>query len=239
MQLRENLAALGELSAGMAHEFKNALATISGYAQMICAENLSGEAGDYANRILEQTRSITHVVTEFLRYARPLDIVNEQVDLRGVVERVITELAEANPETKLNWEGEFGNVLGDEGLLRQALLNLARNAAQACAAAEGGGRVAIKGETVRAEESGLQRITVVDNGPGIPEEALAKIFRPFYTTKAEGTGLGLAVVQKIILQHGGQVEARNWPDGGAAFTITLPLCSGELEAVELKNQQDV
>src|SRR6202158_622476 len=74
MQLKENLAALGELSAGIAHEFKNALATISGYAQMIRAEELGGEASDYADHILEQTRNITHVVTEFLKYARPLDI---------------------------------------------------------------------------------------------------------------------------------------------------------------------
>src|SRR3979490_2771491 len=81
MQLKENLAALGELSAGIAHEFKNALATISGYAQMIRAEELAGEASDYADRILHQTRTITHVVTEFLKYARPLDIGDEPVAL--------------------------------------------------------------------------------------------------------------------------------------------------------------
>ena len=238
IRLKENLAALGELSAGMAHEFKNALATISGYAQMICAEELTGEGADYANRILEQTRSITHVVTEFLKYARPLEIVNELVELRAVVERVVSEVGEARPEVPLGWEGEFGSVSGDEGLLRQALLNLARNAAQACASVETGGRVMVKGETIRGE-GGLQRITILDNGPGIPEESMAKLFRPFYTTKADGTGLGLAVVQKIILQHGGQVEARNRPEGGAAFMITLPLCAGEREAVELdKHRQE-
>src|SRR5712671_4399152 len=81
MQLKENLAALGELSAGIAHEFKHALATISGYAQMIRGEELGGEASDYADKILEQTRSITHVVMEFLKYARPLEIGNEPVAL--------------------------------------------------------------------------------------------------------------------------------------------------------------
>ena len=232
MQLKENLAALGELSAGMAHEFKNALATISGYAQMICAEELTGEAGDYASRILEQTRSITHVVTEFLKYARPLEIVSEPVELLPVVERVASEVGETRPDLRLSWEGEFGSVSGDEGLLRQALLNLARNAAQACASVEGGGRVLMRGETVRGEESGLQRISILDNGPGIAEESIGKLFRPFYTTKAEGTGLGLAVVQKIIVQHGGQVEARNRPDGGAAFIVTLPLPRRVEEAVE-------
>src|SRR5208283_1043015 len=77
VQWKENLAALGELSAGIAHEFKNALATISGYAQMIRSETMTGESFDYAERILEQTQNITHVVTEFLRYARPLEISNE------------------------------------------------------------------------------------------------------------------------------------------------------------------
>ena len=235
MQLKENLAALGELSAGIAHEFKNALATISGYAQMIRAEELNGEASDYADRILEQTRNITHVVTEFLRYARPLDIANEPVPLEPLVERVVSEVANAKPEAQVRAEGRFSSVPGDEGLLRQALLNLVRNAAEACADTAGGGRVVLQGEVVRGEAGGSQRIVILDNGPGIEREALGKLFRPFYTTKSDGTGLGLAVVQKIIVQHGGQVEARNRPEGGAAFTVTLPLCADAVEAVELKN----
>jgi PAS domain S-box-containing protein len=234
MQLKENLAALGELSAGMAHEFKNALATISGYAQMIRAEELAGEAADYADRILDQTRSITHVVTEFLKFARPLDIANEAVPLEGVVERVVSEVAEAKPDVQLRFEGVFGSVPGDEGLLRQALLNLVRNAAEACAGTVAGGQVLLKGELIRSEGSGSQRIMILDNGSGIEEAALSKLFRPFYTTKADGTGLGLAVVQKVIVQHGGRVEARNRPEGGAAFIVTLPLCVSAAEAVELK-----
>jgi len=234
MQLKENLAALGELSAGIAHEFKNALATISGYAQMIRAEELGGEASDYADHILEQTRNITHVVTEFLRYARPLEISNESVPLQAVVERVISEISEAKPAVQVRSEGVYGDVPGDEGLLRQALLNLVRNAAEACASASAGGQVLLQGELVRAEGGGAQRIRILDNGPGIENDALSKLFRPFYTTKADGTGLGLAVVQKIIVQHGGQVKASNRLEGGAAFIVTLPLCGGASEAVELK-----
>jgi PAS domain S-box-containing protein len=236
VQLKENLAALGELSAGIAHEFKNALATISGYAQMIRAEATSGEASDNAQRILEQTQNITHVVMEFLKYARPLEISNEPVALQGVVERVATEVGEAHPQVRIWCEGPFGEVAGDEGFLRQALLNLARNAAEACASAANGGRVILRGEIVRGEESGFQRIKVYDNGPGIAKEALAKLFRPFFTTKANGTGLGLAVVQKIIVQHGGQVEARNREEGGAAFIVTLPACGSVAEAVESKQE---
>jgi two-component system, NtrC family, sensor histidine kinase HydH len=234
MQLKENLAALGELSAGIAHEFKNALATISGYAQMIRSEPSGQEAADNAEHILEQTRNITHVVTEFLKYARPLDISTETVLLEPLIEKVISEIADGSPKLQIRSEGTFGSVAGDEGLLRQALLNLARNAAEASCDAVGGPRVLLQGEIVHGEQSAIQKVCVYDNGPGIPHGDQENLFRPFFTTKANGTGLGLAVVQKIIVQHGGQVEARNRPEGGAAFIVTLPLCTAGREGVELE-----
>lgn len=234
VQLKENLAALGELSAGIAHEFKNALATISGYAQMISAERADGVASEYAGLILEQTRNITHVVTEFLKYARPLEISSEPVELLGLVERVVSEVAESMPGVRIRSEGPFGSTPGDEGLLRQALLNLARNAAEASEGAPNGGRVILRGEIVKDDQGGTQMITVFDNGPGIPDDAKHKLFRPFFTTKAKGTGLGLAVVQKIVVQHGGHVRGRNRPEGGAAFIVTLPVYRAPAEAVELK-----
>jgi PAS domain S-box-containing protein len=232
VQLKENLAALGELSAGIAHEFKNALATISGYAQLIRSETQQGEAHDYAQNILDQTRNITHVITEFLKYAKPLDISTDTVPLQPIVERVLAEISEALPKIRIRSEGPFGSVAGDEGLLRQAFLNLARNAAEASAEAPNGGRVLIRGEAVRQNENGFQRITIFDNGPGIPPDVRDKLFRPFFTTKANGTGLGLAVVQKIIVQHGGQVRARNRTEGGSAFIVTLPMSSEVPDAVE-------
>jgi len=234
MQLKENLAALGELSAGIAHEFKNALATISGYAQMIQSEPSEAEALDYAKRILEQTRNIAHVVTEFLKYARPLEIPDERVPLQTTVERVVSEVREALPQVTIRWEGAFGDAGGDEGLLRQALLNLARNAAEACATTADGGQVVVRGDIVHGDEAEFQRIRVTDNGPGIDADVLPKLFRPFFTTKPKGTGLGLAVVQKIVVQHGGQVEVRNRPEGGAEFIVTLPIPRGVPEAVESK-----
>jgi two-component system, NtrC family, nitrogen regulation sensor histidine kinase GlnL len=235
IELKKHLAALGELSAGIAHEFKNALATISGYAQMIRAESTDGEILDHAERILEQTRNITHVVTEFLKYARPLEISDEVVELEGVVQRVVAEIGgAAAANVAVSYEGEFGSVAGDESLLRQAMLNLARNGAEACAEVKGG-RVTVRGEIVRGGETGFQRITITDNGPGIAGDALPNLFHPFFTTKLQGTGLGLAVVQKIIVQHGGQVEARNRPEGGAAFIVTLPeRRGGSVVAVESK-----
>jgi two-component system, NtrC family, sensor histidine kinase PilS len=233
MRLKENLAALGELSAGIAHEFKNALATIAGYAQLI-QEASSNESSDYAKLILEQTRNITHMVTEFLKYARPLEISEERVTLEDVAERATGEVAQAMPHAVIECQGNFAEVAGDEGLLKQALLNLVRNAAEACADAKGGGRVVLTGEVLENAEGGWQRITITDNGPGIAAEALPKLFRPFFTTKTNGTGLGLAVVQKVILQHGGQVEARSGENGGAEFIVTLPLPGQAAEAVELR-----
>lgn len=233
MQLKENLAALGELSAGIAHEFKNALATISGYAQLI-PDASPNESADYAKKIVEQTRNITHMVAEFLKYARPLEIPEERVDLEEVVNRAVAEVVQAMPQVQIECQGSFGEVAGDEGLLRQALLNLARNAAEACAETEGGGHVTLRGEAVENEETGWQRVIVTDNGPGIEPAAMAKLFRPFFTTKSNGTGLGLAVVQKIVVQHGGQVEVRNCLKGGAEFIIKLPMSRRVAEAVESK-----
>src|SRR5579862_8558794 len=219
---KENLAALGEMSAGIAHEFKNALATISGYAQMIRGES-AGETRDSAERILDQTRALTHVVTEFLRFAKPLEICYETVVMQPMVERVVEELRESRPDCDASCEGVYVELPGDEALLRQALVNLTRNAAEATRDGAARGRVTISGSVEELGGRKWQRICVADNGPGIPENELPKIFLPFFTTKSEGTGLGLAVVQKVALQHGGSIEARNASAGGAEFLLWLPL----------------
>src|SRR5580698_671572 len=127
---KENLAALGEMSAGIAHEFKNSLATISGYAQKIRSESKPGEISESADRILDQTRALTHVVTEFLRFAKPLEICYETVAMQALVERIAEDLHEIFPQGTVTSEGTFVDLPGDEALLRQALLNLTRNAAE-------------------------------------------------------------------------------------------------------------
>jgi len=224
MRWKENLAALGEMSAGIAHEFKNALATISGYAQMIRSEARPGDVRDSAERILDQTRSVTHVVTEFLRFAKPLEICYETVPMKTLVERVIEELHEAIPECSVQFQGTFDELPGDEALIRQALLNLVRNGAEAArAGGNGHPQVTLTGSVEELGGRKWQRISIADNGPGIPQQDLPKIFLPFYTTKSEGTGLGLAVVQKVALQHAGSIEARNRQGGGAEFLLWLPL----------------
>jgi PAS domain S-box-containing protein len=241
MQMRENLAALGELSAGIAHEFKNALATISGYAQMIHSDPAAADTSENAGKILEQTRSVTHVVTEFLRYARPLDISAETVALAPLVDRAVAEIRELFPRVAIQAEGDFGEVAGDDGLLRQVLLNLVRNAAEASLASAAEPRVTVRGVISGESSEPSQRIAIADNGPGIALEVLPRLFLPFFTTKPNGTGLGLAIVQKILLQHGGQIEARNRTLGaefaapsGAEFIISLPAIRRVPEAVESK-----
>jgi signal transduction histidine kinase/Sec-independent protein translocase protein TatA len=220
---KENLAALGEMSAGIAHEFKNALATISGYAQMIRNDAPKSEAGQNAEKILEQTCSLTHVVTEFLRFARPLELAQEDFPLGALVEQVSGEISSVIPAAAIRKEGIFGVVSGDAGLIRQALLNLTRNAVEAASSHGRPGEVVISGAQEERSGRRWQRVAVRDNGPGIAPGDFDKIFVPFFTTKTTGTGLGLAVVQKIALQHGGRVEARNHPEGGAEFDLWLPL----------------
>jgi nitrogen-specific signal transduction histidine kinase len=230
---KENLAALGEMSAGIAHEFKNALATISGYAQMIRTESEPGtEIREYGEHILDQTRSLAHVVTEFLKFARPLDVANEHVTVRPMIERVVDELSEVQPGVTISVEGSFGEVSGDEGLLRQAILNLVRNAVESVGGNPGERRVVVRGEVEETGAERGQKISIADNGPGIGRDSLPKIFLPFYTTKANGTGLGLAVVQKIVVHHGGTVEARNQSLGGAEFVVWLPFAREALTAVD-------
>jgi signal transduction histidine kinase len=220
---KENLAALGEMSAGIAHEFKNSLATISGYAQMIRSEVGTGDVRDSSERILDQTRALTHVVTEFLRFAKPLEICYETVPMQTVVDKVAEELRETLPGCLVECAGTFDDLPGDEALLRQALLNLARNGVQAAEGVSEQPRVTMSGTIEELGGKKWQRICVADNGAGIPETDLQKIFLPFFTTKSEGTGLGLAVVQKVALQHGGTIEARNRAGGGAEFLLWLPL----------------
>jgi PAS domain S-box-containing protein len=233
IHMKENLAALGELSAGIAHEFKNALATISGYAQMIRSEARPGtDLHEHGELILRQTRSLTHVVTEFLKFARPLELADEQVSLSPMIEQIVAEISEVVPGVPFVILGEFGEVSGDDALLRQAILNLARNAAEAATDNPAGGRVILRGEIDKSGPLQGLRISITDNGPGIPSEALTKIFMPFYTTKANGTGLGLAVVQKIIVQHGGSIEARNQAQGGAEFIVWLPFVRENVRAID-------
>jgi signal transduction histidine kinase len=211
LRMQENMASLGEMSAGIAHEFKNSLATISGYAQMLAADT-QGQAHDFATRIEAEIGALSRIVTEFLQFARPQEIRRQPIDLR----QLLTGCAQASGvELQLQVADDARELNGDLTALKQAFSNLLRNSAEA--AREGAARVEARAV---CQDDALQ-ITLRDNGCGIPPEQLAKIFIPFFTTKAAGTGLGLALVQRIVVQHGGTIAASS--DGtGTVFTLSFP-----------------
>jgi len=223
LRLKESLATVGELTAGIAHEFRNGLATIHGYSKLFDLKALPEAYRKYVEGIRAETESLSQVVTNFLSFARPAELALSRVDVKGICERAADEIR--TDVTALGGtvavRGDFGVVDGDEVLLRQAFSNLLRNALEACITARATPDIAILAETDVAQK--LQRIAVSDNGGGIPVQLRERIFRPFFTSKRNGTGLGLALVQKIIVFHNGRIVAAASSSGGASLQITLPI----------------
>jgi PAS domain S-box-containing protein len=226
LRLKEALARVGELTAGIAHEFRNGLATIHGYSRLIRPDDLPPQYRPYVDGIRQETEALGHVVTNFLKFARPEQAMFADVDLEALVRRAADELRLELPDATVDVRGHFGAIEGDEVLLRQVFGNLVRNAVEACQAAGVAPRVEIRGD---ADER-FCRISVDDNGPGVPEAARPKIFQPFFTTRSRGTGLGLAIVQKLVVTHNGRVSVAESPLGGAAFQLVFPMRAGDAEA---------
>ncbi len=223
LRLKDSLARLGELTAGLAHEFRNGLATIHGYARLLDLDALPPEYRPYVEGLRKETDELRQVVTNFLNFARPAELSLAPVDLRAVVERAVEEV---RPEARRRGgeatvSGQFATVEGDEVLLRQAFSNLCRNAVEACAEAGVAPAIGVHGVLDRAQ--GVVRVSVTDNGPGVDTAAADRVFRPFFTTRPGGSGLGLAIVQKIVVTHNGRVSVGSAPGGGASFTVVLPL----------------
>jgi nitrogen fixation/metabolism regulation signal transduction histidine kinase len=207
--LKNNLESLGEMSAGLAHEFKNAIATLQGYAQLLQSMELNDKAQVAAGSLLNEVRNLSSMVTAFLNFARPQPLQLEEV---CVAELIADCAAELTVKPVVDAEPSLA-VRADERMLRLALLNLMRNAAEA----NPEGNVLVSA----AREDGNVVIRVRDTGPGIAPADLQKIFIPFFTTKAKGHGIGLALTHRIITQHGGTLTAANSPDGGAVFTVRI------------------
>jgi len=223
LRLKDSLARLGELTAGIAHEFRNGLATIHGYSRLLDLERLPDDFRPYVQGIREETEALRQVVINFLNFAKPTELALSPVALRGIAERAAEEIrAEATARGGgVHVTGDFGTVQGDEVLLRQAFSNLCRNALEACLEDNVPPRITIAGAIDAAQRT--QLMTVTDNGPGVNASMTARMFRPFFTTKKTGTGLGLALVQKIIVTHNGKVTADNADGEGARILVTLPL----------------
>ena len=223
----ERLAALGQLSAGLAHEIRNPLGVIKGSAEML-SQKLQGSdelARELAGYISTEVNRLSALVTEFLDFARPLHAQLQPADITAILDRVLNIVATRWNGKPVRVERHYADntpqVPLDESLCEQAFLNLVQNAYEAME--EKGGTLRIDVRPASALDGDGVRLVLADTGPGVPEQLREEIFNPFVTTKKTGVGLGLSIVSKIIDGHHGWIRVENAPEGGAVFTIFFPL----------------
>lgn len=222
MNRKEKLVALGHLAAGVAHEIRNPLSSIKGLAKYFAERApADGEAHELAQVMAKEADRLNRVVSELLELVKPAHLSLQSVDLNEVITHSLQLVSQdaRHREIDLHFlpDAALPRIEADPDRLTQVLLNLYLNAIQAIDR-QGTIRVA-------ASASGTERvkITITDSGKGIAPEQLEAIFTPYFTTKADGTGLGLAVVQNIIEQHGGTIQADSPEGKGAVFTLWLPV----------------
>lgn len=225
INLAERLDFLIHLTAAVAHELGNPLSSLAIHIQLIerSIRKVAGEPGKKLLKsaliIKEEIERLHEIVDQFLKALRPAPLDLSDQNLEKIIKEVLAlvgdELKEKNIAVAESYpgKGEKGRV--DKNLIKQAILNLIKNAAQAMTS---GGKIWIKLE----KENVYFKLSVTDQGVGIPPEKIPRIFEPFYTTKERGSGLGLLVVYKIVRQHGGSVEVRSRPGRGTTFILWLP-----------------
>ena len=218
----ERLAALGQLSAGLAHELRNPLSTIRTSAELLVKrlEGAGSVAQELAGYIVSEVDRTNLLVTRFLEFARPLQLRLASVDVHALLDEAIQNFQRQDPSQSISihraYDPSVPAVEGDATLLERVFFNLIQNAADA-SSADGG--VTVK---TRGLDSAIE-IAVIDRGAGILPEHREQIFNPFFTTKPGGVGLGLPIAAKIVDEHGGRLEVRSEPGQGAAFVVQLPL----------------
>jgi signal transduction histidine kinase len=221
------------MAAQITHEVRNPLASIGLYAELLGDElGESEEARRLVASIISEVDRLTEITETYLRFARlprpKLEAEDIGAVVTGVLEFARAELQQAGIALEVQVAPSLPEVAADEAQLRQALLNLVRNAREAMAATGKGqdrdGAAAVGGRLRVSVDGadGAVRIRVEDSGPGIPREDLGKIFEPFFSTKRHGTGLGLALVQQIVAGHGGRVDVESKPGEGTAFVLSIP-----------------
>ena len=218
---RERLAALGELSAVVAHEVRNPVTVIFSAVSALRKQPASDDASTLLDIVNEEAERLKRVVGELLDFARPRDLSVDDVSPSNLVEGAAEAALAAHGGTEhveIETENDLPELTGDEQLLRQALINLITNALQAA------GRTS--NVRVRIHADHRQRAAVAfdvsDDGAGIPKEVADKMFTPFFTTRASGTGLGLAIVRRIAEAHGGEITWQPGKDRGVTFTLRVP-----------------
>ena len=227
MKRVEGLALIGELAAGIAHEVRNPLASISGSIQMLKEDIDRGEfSAPLMDIVLREIGRLNNLVGDFLLFARPKPMKVDPFDLNQLIQETLSVFRQQERMAKIKLDTNFSDgpaIESDPEQIRQVLWNLFLNA---CEAMPGGGRLHVKTERVCADGSLRGRnevaITIRDTGEGFSAKALGQIFTPFFTTKEGGTGLGLAVVKRIVEGLKGRVLGRNHEEGGAEIRIVLP-----------------
>jgi signal transduction histidine kinase len=215
----DRLAALGQLSAGLAHELRNPLGTIKASAELL-QRNVSAEsevAREMAGFIASEVDRTNSLVTRFLQFARPLELRRDNADLAQTLDRAVSQVEREAKGVAIykNYAPEIAPFPFDAELMERVFYNLILNAVQATTA---GGAVTVK---TRAA-AGAVEIAVIDRGVGIDPQQRDSIFNPFFTTKPEGVGLGLAIVSKIVDEHGGKITVESEQGKGSVFHVLLP-----------------
>ncbi len=222
VELKKQLAVLGEMSAALAHEFRNYIGTILGLSKLI-QKQLAPGSGPHrlVEGLVTEIGSMERLIDELLSFARPADLRREWCDLGRLLQGAGARVGlEALPGIKTVWDisPTLPRLQLDRLLILQSLTNLFQNAVDAM---PGGGELRISAR-VREGVPRATEIEIADTGVGIPPDQIDRIFLPFYTTKEKGNGLGLALVRKVILAHNGRLEVESRPGAGALFRILLP-----------------
>jgi len=215
----DRFAAVGELATGLAHEIKNPLAGLSGALELL-AEDLSRSPrqAEVVSEMQHQVKRLTHTMESLLDFARPPKARLRAADVNETLDKVLFLVRQQRRASAVDIRAEMDRevppVLADPGQLEQVFLNICLNA---CQAMDGKGTLRVRSY----QDESRVTVEVADSGPGIPPDVQARIFQPFFTTKTEGNGLGLAISARIVAEHGGHIGYRCPADGGTVFSVTL------------------
>lgn len=225
-ELNRQLAALGELTAGVVHELRTPVMVISGMAELLTRRLAQDNANVETARLIHtECGTLDKLISQFLGFARPFDLQAGKCAVEEIAERAVKlcaiKASEKNVPIQLAIATGLPPVVADSGKLVQVLVNLVNNALDAVAPDTGE-------VTVEAQREGdVIRFDVVDNGPGLSLQPDDDVFKPFFTMKEGGTGLGLSIVSRIVHAHHGKITAHNRPEGGAQFQVRIPVRPGD------------